>query len=232
MATPKRQATYGQIIHVLDNLPLIVAETRRARGVTLRELGRITKLSASSIARFEKGDGVHFDLVMILLRWVESGGANVTPNEKKSESLTRLTDTIDSGGGDEPVLMGTTYGVRVAGFMSPDGRLKAFEVDENEKLIPLPERPPYVPIPLIPPYMSRDQWNRAKGVLNPDMLRVMDETDQRNARRVNFLLGEDEEREGAEPLASWVDEPVRMQRSIGDNFPEGKFPTADPGGLY
>lgn len=65
---------YDEMADVLEKLPLIVRETRRARRLILRDAAQQIGCSASTVMRFERGEGGTLDLVIRLLRWVESHG--------------------------------------------------------------------------------------------------------------------------------------------------------------
>jgi DNA-binding transcriptional regulator YiaG len=73
-----QQTTYAEILAVLDVLPFLVRETRRRRGLSVRQVGELLDLSFSTVSRFEDGKTVHSRHLVTLLRWVAEpdGGAS------------------------------------------------------------------------------------------------------------------------------------------------------------
>lgn len=62
--------TYGEMLDVLEHLPLILRETRRQRGVSQRACARQTGTSFSTISRVENGEDCTLSNAMALLRWI------------------------------------------------------------------------------------------------------------------------------------------------------------------
>lgn len=60
---------YAEIIGVLDNLPLILRETRRRLGVGQREAGRQMGMSFSTVSRIEAGHDCALSHAVAVLRW-------------------------------------------------------------------------------------------------------------------------------------------------------------------
>lgn len=63
---------YDDILAVLDNLPVLVRETRRRKGASMREVGRQTGMAASTVMRVEKGIDCSLENAKVLLRWAAS----------------------------------------------------------------------------------------------------------------------------------------------------------------
>lgn len=71
-ARPKTEPPtgYDELLQVLADLPVIVRETRRRRGQSLREVADETGVAASTIMRLERGDvGANLGSVVAVLRW-------------------------------------------------------------------------------------------------------------------------------------------------------------------
>lgn len=62
--------SYEELISVLEALPLLVRETRRRRGLSLRAAADAAGTLAANIHRCEQGHGMHLASVVPLLRWV------------------------------------------------------------------------------------------------------------------------------------------------------------------
>lgn len=77
--TPRRrarEATYTEVAQVLDSLPIIAREARRARGLSLRQAAREIGCSFSTLHRIEEGENCHLSHAVELLSWLDqSGGA-------------------------------------------------------------------------------------------------------------------------------------------------------------
>lgn len=64
---------YQEVADVLDELPSIVAHTRRRKGMSLRAVGRALALSDVTVARVESGEyDVSVSTVKTILRWAQS----------------------------------------------------------------------------------------------------------------------------------------------------------------
>ena len=72
--------TYADMADVLERLPQIVRDARRARGVSLRAVGREAGISNPALSQFENGHhtlgGAH---TVRILRWLDQSKA-VTPD--------------------------------------------------------------------------------------------------------------------------------------------------------
>lgn len=64
---------YTELVEVLEALPTLVREKRRREGLSLRDAAEQAGISAATILRFERGDGVDFrGTALPLLKWVAS----------------------------------------------------------------------------------------------------------------------------------------------------------------
>ncbi len=84
MAAPNsRLPSYGELAAVLGNLPLILRETRRQRGLSLRAAARELGMSFSTVTRFENGEDIVLSNAMGILRWADSPAA--APSQQEGE---------------------------------------------------------------------------------------------------------------------------------------------------
>lgn len=64
-------SSYGELLELLDALPMLVRETRRRRGMSMRAVQAATGVTASTIQRCEAGtQDVSLSNAKTLLRWV------------------------------------------------------------------------------------------------------------------------------------------------------------------
>lgn len=62
---------YDEVATVLENLGLIIREARRARRLSLREMGAQVPCSYSALSRMESGAGnLNRDNLVAVLRWL------------------------------------------------------------------------------------------------------------------------------------------------------------------
>jgi transcriptional regulator with XRE-family HTH domain len=61
---------------VFRNLPLIVREARRARGVSGRAAARQMGVDFNTLARLERGHDVRIDVIAPILRWLDQSGGS------------------------------------------------------------------------------------------------------------------------------------------------------------
>ena len=66
-----QQSTYGEIVDVLDRLPLIVREARRQRRMSLRQMAAAVGCSFSTITRIEHGGDGNLANAILILRWLD-----------------------------------------------------------------------------------------------------------------------------------------------------------------
>lgn len=69
-ATNSKPTSYAELADVLGNLPLLLRETRRRRGLSLRAASRELGMSFSTVARFENGEDIVLSNAVDILRWV------------------------------------------------------------------------------------------------------------------------------------------------------------------
>lgn len=63
---------YAELLQVLDNLPLIVRETRRRKGLSLRAAQAESGVDQGTILSAERGGNLTVANVRALLQWVAS----------------------------------------------------------------------------------------------------------------------------------------------------------------
>lgn len=72
-ASDRWLAAYPDLVTVLSDLPVIARETRRRKGLSLRDAGAEMGLSASTLMRLEEGDaGANLSTVRAVLLWASS----------------------------------------------------------------------------------------------------------------------------------------------------------------
>ena len=65
-----KPTSYAELAEVLDNLPLLLRETRRRRGLSLRATARELGTSFSTVTRFESGEDIMLSHASAILRWI------------------------------------------------------------------------------------------------------------------------------------------------------------------
>lgn len=67
-----KPTSYEELADVLDNLPLLLRETRRRRGLSLRATAKEVGTSFSTVTRFENGEDIMLSHASAVLRWIGS----------------------------------------------------------------------------------------------------------------------------------------------------------------
>ena len=67
-----RLTTYTELAQIVDSLPLICRETRRARGLSLRAVANETGIALTTIMRFENGEGSTLTTLTAIMRWLDA----------------------------------------------------------------------------------------------------------------------------------------------------------------
>jgi transcriptional regulator with XRE-family HTH domain len=68
----------AQLVGILENLPMLLREARRVRGLYLYEVAEQTGINISLICRIENGhDTYHMNQVVPLLKWLDRPAASV-----------------------------------------------------------------------------------------------------------------------------------------------------------
>lgn len=65
---------YAEMAAVLDNLPLLLREARRARGLSERAAAAQIGLAFSTVHRMEHRAGYHVNAAVAVLRWLDLSG--------------------------------------------------------------------------------------------------------------------------------------------------------------
>lgn len=63
---------YGELVGLLDMLPRLLLEARRARGLTQATVAEQMGITGRTIRRVEDGQGCHVDTAAIVLRWLDT----------------------------------------------------------------------------------------------------------------------------------------------------------------
>lgn len=75
--------SYSELADVLDSLPLLVRERRRADGLSLRAAAKQTDVGFNTIARLEKGDDCSLTNAITLVRWLGTRPAAPDPTPEE-----------------------------------------------------------------------------------------------------------------------------------------------------
>lgn len=74
-----QQTTYSELAEVIAVLPMLLKETRRARGLSIRAAAEQLGMSFSTVNRIEHGDDHAVSNTVAVLRWLDQCEAEVTP---------------------------------------------------------------------------------------------------------------------------------------------------------
>ena len=66
--------SYAELAEVLSNLQIICRETRRVRGLSLRETAEQIGIGFNTLTRIEQGADAVMSNVIPVLRWLHAGG--------------------------------------------------------------------------------------------------------------------------------------------------------------
>lgn len=91
------QTTYSDVAQVIDDLPVILASARRARGLSVRAAAKEAGMSFSSFSRVEKGAGFTASVLTGLLRWLDQTGEGSTRSTRKWERYEASENGPSSG---------------------------------------------------------------------------------------------------------------------------------------
>ncbi len=68
----KEQLTpYAELAQVIASLPMLLRETRRARGLSMRAAARELSMSFSTVYRIEEGNDCALSNAVAVLRWLD-----------------------------------------------------------------------------------------------------------------------------------------------------------------
>lgn len=71
-----KPTSYSELADVIANLPMLIKEARRARGLSIRGAARELGLAGATVVRIERGEGyVTYNLVAVL-RWLDASKAD------------------------------------------------------------------------------------------------------------------------------------------------------------
>jgi len=68
--------SFGEMVQVLDELPIIVRNARRAKGMSQRQLAATLKLSPSTLSRIEDGREFSSVSLVAVLVWLDGRAAS------------------------------------------------------------------------------------------------------------------------------------------------------------
>lgn len=69
---PDKLTTFSDLAKVITDLPVIVRNVRRSRGLSVRAVGRAIGVSMSTISRIENGEDCNTVSLVAVLRWLDS----------------------------------------------------------------------------------------------------------------------------------------------------------------
>lgn len=64
--------TYTQLADLLEQLPLLLREARRRRGLATRDAAEEMQIAHSTVSRIETGDGCALPTAIAVLRWLDT----------------------------------------------------------------------------------------------------------------------------------------------------------------
>lgn len=73
-------STFGEIVEVLDDLPIIMRGTRRGRRLSVREVARQTGLSFSTVSRMENAEEFNSASLRAVLQWLDAPPVQAVPD--------------------------------------------------------------------------------------------------------------------------------------------------------
>ena len=68
---------YREIADVIGNLPLLLREARRARGLSLRATAKELRISFSTVDRIERGEDCALSNAVAVMRWLDQTPARL-----------------------------------------------------------------------------------------------------------------------------------------------------------
>lgn len=82
MISPDAPTSYTELAHVLDNLPLLLKEARRARGLSTRAAAAELGMAPSTVSRLESGHDAALSNTLAVLRWLDTRDPTVRPSDR------------------------------------------------------------------------------------------------------------------------------------------------------
>jgi hypothetical protein len=64
--------SYAELADILDNLPFLVREGRRSRGLNLRDAGKQSGVGFNTLSRVERGMDCMVPNAIAILRWLDT----------------------------------------------------------------------------------------------------------------------------------------------------------------
>lgn len=63
---------YAELAEVVDNLPILLREARRDRGLSMRAAAREISIALSTVDRIERGEDCTLSSAVAVLRWLDT----------------------------------------------------------------------------------------------------------------------------------------------------------------
>jgi ribosome-binding protein aMBF1 (putative translation factor) len=79
VSAAEKPTPYTELADVIANLPLLLREARRARGLSMRAAAASIGLSHSTITRIEAGEDCALSNAVAVLRWLDQCQAATPP---------------------------------------------------------------------------------------------------------------------------------------------------------
>ena len=69
----EQPSSYQDLLELLDDLPTLIAHTRRRKGMSIREVGRKLRMSDATVGLIESGKtDPKLSTVRVLIEWIAS----------------------------------------------------------------------------------------------------------------------------------------------------------------
>lgn len=82
MSSQEAPSSYTELARVLDNLPLLLKEARRARGLSVRAAADELDISPSTVSRIENGHDAVVSNSLAVLRWLDTREDAARPSDR------------------------------------------------------------------------------------------------------------------------------------------------------
>jgi transcriptional regulator with XRE-family HTH domain len=84
--------SYTELADLLEQLPLLVREARRARRLTMHQAAEQIGVAASTVMRLEHGEGGDRAVAVLVLRWLDRSGSPEPAPDQPEQWIT--TDRV------------------------------------------------------------------------------------------------------------------------------------------
>lgn len=72
----KAPTTFAELAKLIEHMPIILVNARRARHLSQRAMALQAGMSFSTVSRIENGQEMNSDSLLAVLRWLDAGGFN------------------------------------------------------------------------------------------------------------------------------------------------------------